>query len=160
MSGLTEREQVALCAEDYPLDFINGQHPGDYVETGAPIEPKCIYHHVYGKFNRLWYRVSWKLSDGKYTTMSFLLDTGAPKHLYLSSESRKILVEAGLLNEDSDMDLVYVKLFGRDCPVEPTPGVHAPANIIGLKLLKRFGLELFEGEPHFGFKVPIPYLDS
>ncbi|PNH02249.1 hypothetical protein TSOC_011774 [Tetrabaena socialis] len=160
MSSLTEGEQVVLCARDFPLDFSNGHHPNDYTETDTPIAPECIFHHIRGKFNRLWWRASWKLCDGKFTTMSFLLDTGAPKHLYLCSQALNILEEAGQMVEDGDMDLLYTRLFGRKCPVEPTPCAHQPANIIGMKLLKRFGLTLYEQPPHFSFNMDIPYLDS
>ena len=159
MSGLVE-EQVVLCPQDFPLDYVNGQHPEDYLITDAPITPQYIYHHIRGRHNRLWLRVSWQLRSGKFTTMSFLLDTGAPKHLYLCDDALKAVEEDGQVVEDGDMDLQYVKLFGRNCPVESTPKAHTPANIIGLKLLKRLGLELFDDEPHFHFKQNVPYFTA
>ncbi|KAG2453914.1 hypothetical protein HYH02_002117 [Chlamydomonas schloesseri] len=62
--------------------------------------------------------------------------------------------------EDADLDLQYTTLFGRKCPVEPTPDAHQPANIIGLKLLMRFGLKLYNEHPYFSFNSDIPYLDT
>lgn len=156
MSGL-EEEQVILCPEDFPLDYVNGEHPEDYQITDQPITSQYIYHHIYGRHNRLWLRKSWKLSNGKFTTLSFLLDTGAPKHLYLCKKAIRLLVENGVVAEDSDMNLMYVTLHGRKCPVDPTPDAHKPANLIGLKLLKRLGLELYEEEPHFQLKHSAPY---
>ena len=84
--------------------------------------------------------------------MSFLLDTGAPKHLYLCDEAMNALEAAGLTAEDEDTDIRYTKLFGRNCVIELTPAIHQPADIIGLKVLKRLGLE-----PHFSFSNPFPY---
>ncbi len=39
-------------------------------------------------------------------------------------------------------------------------GQHQPANIIGLKMLKRLGLHLFEDEPHFAFSATFKYFSS
>lgn len=159
MSGLVE-EQVVLCPQDFPVDYVNGQHPEDYLITDLPITPQCICHHIRGQHNRLWLRVSWQLSSRKFTTMSFLLDTGAPKHFYLCDKALKVVEQDGQAEEEDDMDLQYVKLFGRKCPVESMQEAHTPANIIGLKLLKRLGLELFEDEPHFRFKHNVPYFTA
>lgn len=158
MSSFKETEQIVLCDEDFPLGYQNGKHPDDYVETDQPIAPQFIFHHVLGKFNRLWWRVSVQLKNGKYASMSFLMDTGAPKHLYLCDEALQVFKSNDRLRVEEDMDVAYTYLFGRKCSLEPTPGVHKEANIVGLKLLKRFGLELFADEPHFHFKVDIPYL--
>eukprot|EP00198_Chlamydomonas_reinhardtii_P002817 XP_001692153.1 predicted protein [Chlamydomonas reinhardtii] len=138
----------------------NGQHPGDYIEMDAPIVPEFTFHHIRGKFNRLWWRVSWKLRTGKFITMSFLLDTGAPKHMYLCDKALRALEKDGQMAEDADLDIQYTTLLGRKCPVEP-PAVHQPAaNIIGLKLLMRFGLRLYNEHPFFSFSSDIPYLDA
>ncbi|PNW84030.1 hypothetical protein CHLRE_04g218350v5 [Chlamydomonas reinhardtii] len=126
----------------------------------APIVPEFTFHHIRGKFNRLWWRVSWKLRTGKFITMSFLLDTGAPKHMYLCDKALRALEKDGQMAEDADLDIQYTTLLGRKCPVEP-PAVHQPAaNIIGLKLLMRFGLRLYNEHPFFSFSSDIPYLDA
>ncbi|PNH10630.1 hypothetical protein TSOC_002612 [Tetrabaena socialis] len=87
--------------------------------------------------------------------LSFVLDTAAPRHMYLCTAALKALEAHELLHEDSDLDLQYVKLFGRSCPV-----AHNSANILGLKMLKRLGLQPFEDEPHFCFKEVMPFLHS
>ena len=146
-----------LVAEDFPQDFKNGCHPDDYTTTIAPMSREHIYHH-----NRLWTRMSWQLpSCKKFMPMSFLVDTGAPKHMYLSHAALEALEKHGMVYVDEDMDLQYVKLFGRNIPVDPTPeSSQRPANIIGLKLLKRFGLRLYEDCPHFKFETMSPYLTT
>ncbi|KAG2442083.1 hypothetical protein HYH02_009873 [Chlamydomonas schloesseri] len=92
--------------------------------------------------------------------MSFLLHTGAPRHMYLSAEALKALEKAGLMVEDTDLDLDDTTLFGRKCPVEPTPAEHQPANIIGLKLLVRFGLQLHSEHPCVSCSADIPCLGA
>ena len=156
----TVPEDLLLVAEDFPLDFKQGRHPDDYTTTVAPMERKHIFHHIRGRHNRLWTRMSWKLIDGAFMPISFLLDTGAPKHMYLSKEALDVLERHGMVYVDEDMDLQYVKMFGRRIPVDPTPEMHQPANLIGLKLLKRFGLRLFDDEPHFDFSDMPPCLEA
>lgn len=143
---------IALCAEDYPTNFICGCHPGDYVVADAPIVAEHVYHHARGRHNRLWFRVSWSVGGDNFLPMSFLLDTGEPKHMYLSHQAMCALEKHRLICIDDDMDIQYVKLAGRKCPVELTPSMHAPANLIGLKLLKRLGLRLWDDHPHFTFE--------
>ena len=145
-------DEIVLCAEDYPESFVNGSHPEDHAVCNKPIEPQHLYHHVRGRHNRLWLRVSWQTPDGNsYVNLSFMLDTGAPKHMYLSEPTMRVVEALGLVHVDEDVDIQYVRLFGRKCSVDPTPRAHAPANIIGLKLLKQLGLTLMPGPPHFCF---------
>lgn len=154
-------EDLLLVAEDFPLDFKNGCHPEDYVPTDAPMTREHLYHHNRGRHNRLWTRMSWQLPGcSKFMPMSFLVDTGAPKHMYLSHAALEALEKHGMVYVDEDMDLQYVKLFGRKIPVDPTPEMRRPANIIGLKLLKRFGLRLHEEEPHFEFDTMPPFMTT
>lgn len=156
----TELEEAALCDEDYPTDFVSHRHPDDYKTTSAPIDPQFIFHHIHGRHNRLWLRISWQLGPSKFMPMSFLIDTGAPKHFYLSPDAIIALDSYKVLHVDDDMDVQYVKLQKRNCPIEGTPAAHKPANIMGLKLLKRLGLKLFESSPHFAFSQPLPYLGA
>lgn len=74
--------------------------------------------------------------------MTFVLDTGAPKQLYLCQAALNKLEDLGMIrmmNTDEDMDAQWVQLFGRKCGVERTPPGHDPANIIGLRMLTRMG---------------------
>jgi U3 small nucleolar RNA-associated protein 25 len=72
--------------------------------------------------------VAWSIGDGKYIAMSFLLDTGAPKHMYLSDRAMCALEKSGLVCIDDDMGIQYIKLAGQKCPVELMPAMHAPCN--------------------------------
>ncbi len=150
-----------LMADDFPWRRQD-DNPCDYIKSSTPMTPEFIFHHVRGKNNRLWMRASWKLAPGEFVPMSFLLDTGAPKQLYLSERAMSILEEAGLTVEDNDTDIQFVYVFGRKCLVELTPSVTptAPANIFGLKMLKRLGLQLFEKEPHFSFSKKFTFFEK
>lgn len=158
MSGLTT-EKVALCTDDFPWRSKTS-HPLDFLESPEPMEPELIFHHVRGRHNRLWLRVSWQLGENKFMPMSFLLDTGAPKHFYMCNQAMTALEAAGLTGVDEDTDVEWTTIFGRKCLVELTPEQHQPANIIGLKMLKRLGLQLFEEEPHFAFSVPFKFFTA
>lgn len=102
----------------------------------------------------MWLRASWELSCGRFTAMSFFADTEAPKHFYLSDKAHALLEGARLTMVDEDLDAQYVKVFGRKCVIEETPEGRRPANIIGLAMLKRMGLQLHPDEPHFSFASP------
>ena len=154
-----EAQQLLLIADDFPWRQQT-DNPSDYIKCSTPITPEFIFHHVRGKNNRLWMRASWKLADDEFVPMSFLLDTGAPKHFYLSERAMRTLEDAGLAIEDTDTDIQFVYAFGRKCPVELTPSAHAPANILGLKMLKRLGLQLFDEEPHFSFNKQFHFFDK
>ncbi len=155
--GYESLEAKQLMAEDFPWRRQD-DNPSDYIKSSTPITPEFIFHHVRGKHNRLWMRASWKLASGEFVPISFLLDTGAPKHLYLSERAMSILEEAGLIVEEYDTDVQFVHVFGRKCSVEPS--VHAPANALGLKMLKRLGLQLFEEEPHFSFSRKFTFFEK
>lgn len=146
-----EVKQMLLCAEDFPPNYVNFAHPQDYHVSSQPIEPEHIFSHRQGTHNRLLWRVSWDIGDGKFMPMTFMLDTGAPKQLYLSQPALSKLEEIGLLKIDEDTDACWVQLFGRKCGVERTPHGRDPANIIGLRMLLRLGLQLSESVPFFNF---------
>lgn len=155
--GMSTLEDLILIAEDFPPSF-HGVH--DYAIARSPVTPRTVYLHIRGRHNRLWYSTSWRVADGEFLNFSFLIDTGAPKDLYLCDAAVDALERHGLLKVDEDMSFQYVLLFGRKVLVEPTPAPHRPANIMGLKLLKRFGLELMDAEPHFAFKHLGPVLTA
>lgn len=60
----------------------------------------------------------------------------------------------GLVNVDSETDISWINICKKRIPIDITPPAHAPANIIGLKLLCKLGLELQEDEFRFN-SVPI-----
>lgn len=146
-----EKEQLLLLPEDFPEYYINCAHPDDYKIINGPIPNKeLIFNHRQGRHNRLLVRIPWKLNN-EYTTFTFVLDSNAPKHLYLCKKAISLLEEKKLIFEDTDSNIIYVNIHGRKCPIEPTPFSHEPANLIGLKMLTRLKLELFEEDPCFTF---------
>lgn len=151
-------EQLLLCPEDYPQNYRGLAHPDDYLVSAAPIAPEYVFNHRQGRHNRLLLRISWKLSDGAFAPATFVVDTGAPKHLYLCEQLMRLLEVNGVVQEDADNDLAYVVVAGRKCPVEATPAGHAPANLIGLKMLMRLGLSVRDAPPYFAFAAPLEWL--
>ena len=132
-----------LHDEDFPNEYVHMAHPDDYKEV-----QEFTYHTRYGRHDRLIARVAWKLTES-VVPMSFVCDTGAPYHVYLSKEVMDVLDKAGRLPED-DRDTPYVEMHIRGeenfpATVEETPSVHKHANILDLKSLKRLCLS-FGGE--------------
>ena len=137
-------EELLLHDEDFPNEYVHMAHPDDYKEV-LEFSPQFTYHTRYGRHDRLIARVAWKMKDS-VVPMSFVCDTGAPSHLYLSKEAMDVLHKAGRLLKD-DRDTPYVEMHIRDgkkfpATVEETPSVHRHANILGLKSLKRLCLRL------------------
>lgn len=146
-------EQLLLLPEDFPDFYINFAHPDDYKTKNGRIQDKeLIFNHRQGRHNRLLARIPWNLDkNDQYTMFTFVLDTGAPKHIYLCKRAISLLEEKGLILEDKDSNIIYVNIHGRKCPIEPTPLSHEPANLIGLKMLMRLKIKLFEENPCFSF---------
>lgn len=144
-------EELLLTDKDFPAFYINKHHPDDYKISNTPIEKELIFHEYKGGHNRLLLRCSIKLSDDLFCPMTFVLDTGAPK-VYMSAIGKSILAEYKLLINEEDLGIDYVKFLGRKYIVEDTPEGHAPANILGLKTLCRWGLTMHD-EPSFGFTL-------
>lgn len=76
---------LALDCFDYPRNFDENilKHPLDYTTMPTPIQPQFIVHARAGR-RRLIFRASWKIDTGSYMPMSFIVDTGSAKPLYLS----------------------------------------------------------------------------
>ena len=140
-----------LHDSDFPDNFVNMAHPDDYEYTDVPI--KDYICHMNGRHNRLILRISWKVkhSSGKdkYIPMSFVCDTGATMFFYLSTNAINALKAERRLSED-ETGTLYVII---DTPsgsfkalIEETPNIHAPANIIGLRMLLKLGIQMRERE--------------
>jgi hypothetical protein len=142
-------EELLLHDEDFPNEYVHMAHPDDYKNV-PEFAPQFTYHSRYGRHDRLIARVAWKLKDSM-VPMSFVCDTGAPSHLYLSKEAMEVLDKAGRLLKD-DRDTPYVEMHTRGdekfpATVEETPKnslnfYHKHANILGLKSLRRLCLSL------------------
>jgi hypothetical protein len=133
---------LLLQDADYPPYFKHMQHPEDLKECTQPIIPEYIRHHQRGH-HRLLFRVSFKMDNGAFIPLTFLCDTGAPSHFYLSREAYKVLEEGGRILGDELLD--YMVVNEAKVAVRATPYTHDPGNIMGLLMLEKLGLSLKEG---------------
>jgi U3 small nucleolar RNA-associated protein 25 len=150
-------QELILTNKDFPSNYVNFAHPEDYLLTSSPIPVEYLFHEHYGRHSRLILRCSLQLSSSTFISLSFVLDTGAPK-FYASEHLSDILFSKQIATSDLDLGMNYITLFGRKFPLEQTPTGHHPANIIGLKMLCRWGLILTEEPFGFHFTKNFPYL--
>lgn len=87
------------------------------------IQVNSIYN---SRHNRIISRLSWKVGN-KYLPMSFICDTGATRHIYLSKLAYSMLNTANRIIEDPDLGAKYVIINGRKAAVLPTPDNYEPA---------------------------------
>ncbi|KAJ7461465.1 hypothetical protein FB451DRAFT_1371204 [Mycena latifolia] len=129
-----------LTSNDFPEGWEAGQHPDDYKILSAPLKPELFIKDG----GRMWYRISIKISDAQYMPMSFLVVSGAPDALYLSSNTMEVLVKhkrvQGLDSCRASMRLKN----GLVIPVSEIPETHKPINLLGYWLIQKFGLDLNE----------------
>lgn len=89
-SGLTYSEailsgDISLGPVDFPVGWKDGRHPDDMKLLDAPVDPEFVWASDDSTdSDRLWYRVSFKTSNGGFLPASFLIASGAPFFLYLS----------------------------------------------------------------------------
>ena len=99
-----------LIPEDYPKIFRNPQklyaHPEDYLKDKDPITPQLFLYKC-GTRSRLFLRISLKVNDG-LTSASFLLDTGACPHMYISPQL-KGLIQQRIIMDDAGSDVISAK---------------------------------------------------
>lgn len=136
-------EELLLTSADFPDDFKNFAHPDDYNVTNRPVTPEYICHSRFGRHNRLIFRISLG-RNGSFFSASFVCDTGAPKFLYACPQLLDLLQSLQAIHIDDDTGVAWITIQGKKVPLDPTPQCHAPANIIGLRLLHRLGLCLRE----------------
>jgi hypothetical protein len=136
----TTAAELLLQDADFPDNFENMQHPDDYKPVSTPFIE--YIPHFSGHHNRLIVRLCWRTTKQKYIPMSFVCDTGAPMGLYLSEKALYILKHCGRVVEDeTGNEYTTIHNVGR-AAVEQTPPGHAPANLIGLRVLVKLGLSL------------------
>ena len=139
MIGGDEEDSIMLCNADFPNEYVNMQHPDDYVIQDTPITPSFVVNQRQGHA-RLIFRISWK-TGSKFMPMSFIVDTGAVQPIYFGSVGMRMMEAHRLLLLD-ELGNDVVRLSGGECNVHytATPRDYNPANIIGLRFLLRFGL--------------------
>ncbi|KAJ6477488.1 hypothetical protein DFH09DRAFT_1108596 [Mycena vulgaris] len=66
-------EHLIITRLDFPRGWVTGHHPDDYKMRSTPLQPECfinpLRYHI-----RMWFRTSFKIADGQYMPMSFLVD--------------------------------------------------------------------------------------
>jgi len=137
-------DELLLHNYDFPSGYQSMAHLDDYMVIPRPIDLDMIFHRK-SHHNRLLLRVSWKLGEDNFVSMTFVCDTGAPMFFYLGEKGRVAL--ASRVNLD-DLQNEYVEIDGRKALISETPSKHRPANIIGLLMLSRLGLRLDETGYH------------
>lgn len=83
-----------------------------------------------------------------WTTATFLIDTGACAHMYLSQTLVRMMKKRTFM-EDGGSDYVEVEAGGtlNKCIFkDELPSVHQPANVMGLPMLFLMGLRLKQGK--------------
>lgn len=132
---------LLLQDADFPENYVKMQHPEDYNIIGKPFIE--YIPHFQGHHNRLIVRVCWLIGESRYMPISFVCNTGAPMGLYLSDKAASFLRRYDRVKEDeTGSEYAEVHSVGK-AAVESTPPGHAPANIIGLRLLIKLGLDLY-----------------
>ncbi len=141
---------LLLDLRNFTSNFVNGYHPDDGKFDARPITPEYIIHDRDNTL-RLFLRISFRVLLKEkicYFPLSFIIDTGAIESFYLSPHSKKYFSGTGRIKKnDDEQEWIVIdhrtesrrqfKAFIRE-----TPAVHLPANIIGLKMLKKLGLYL------------------
>jgi hypothetical protein len=137
-------EDILLCDQDFPANYINMHHKDDYKIHNKPIKNFFIHKSPANTHYRLIARISWKINSNTYIPMSFICDTGAPKHLYLSNDAITCLTDNSLIKIDDLGDPILKLHSSKETSFlsrfEETPKIHQNANIIGLRVLIKLGL--------------------
>jgi|SRR5215217_1011869 len=154
-TGIIDLEQppsptLLLIPEDYPKIFRDPAklyaHPDDYDIDHVPIQPDFFMYKA-GTRSRLFLRISIAIDTNSkpcYTSATFLLDTGACPHFYISDRLASI-IERRIKKQDAGEDYIKVDVGSEECRCvvkTDLPSVHQPANVMGLPMLFLMGLQL------------------
>ena len=127
----------------FPDSFVGMQHPNDYTGVSKPFAE--YIPHFSGRNSHLIVRMCWEKSEAEYVPMSFVCDTGAPMGLYLSSIALCLLRSIGrVLEDESGCEYVEIRHVGK-ASIHPAPPGYAPANILGLRVIMKLGLNVGNG---------------
>lgn len=132
---------LLLTDFDYPDNYVNNAHPDDYIITDRPVKSTYLYHNK-PHYNRLLHRISFKISDNEYSSISFICDTGCPHFMLLTKQAKHLLKSRILI--DSEMQNEYIIINNRKVPIVDSLHQHGNSNVIGLPLLSRLGIMLTE----------------
>jgi len=120
-----------------------------------------IYNVPANPHERAYLRASWKLKNGAFLPMTFLIDLGAPQDIYLSYKARNILADGGRIQYRGDIEAgsEVILVDNEQTMVNDTPLIHQPANIIGINLACRMSLRIYraDGVKHIVFDKPLVF---
>jgi len=140
---------IILHDADFPANFKNKDHPNDYIPVLNPTV-ELIYHKR--RFHsRLLARIPIKIDETTYIPITFVCDTGAPDFIFLSEKAKSVFSRRILVDE---LDNSYMKIGDKKYTVNDTPSNHNNhdnVNILGLRILMKFGIYLFDNDIDEGF---------
>ena len=145
---------LLLHANGFPENYVNMAHPNDGKIVSTPITPELIRNTRRGCY-RMLVRISLRLGDNRFVSYTFVCDTGAPIHFYLSDQALTVLQAAGRI-ETTEFGSEFITIAGKKAAVRLTPQTHQPGNLMGMLMLERMGLQMDEGS--FTFAHPLPFL--
>jgi hypothetical protein len=143
---LMNERNTKLCIFDFPFDFVDGHHPDDYKLVSTPIK-ECIWNGI-DDYYRLLLRISIKLGENEYKSLTFICNTGAPDFIYLNEISYSTFKDRLIKDENG---FTYIKINNRKFPVKRTHYPHNDFNILGVRALAIFKMK-FTGDYSFDFQ--------
>lgn len=133
---------VLLDDADFPDGFVDGEHPDDdlgdppYAADPDAVMPPQFTVHTRESHERLLMRIAWRVADGRFHNLTFVLDTGSPIPILLGRRAANRLADAGVIRNQS------FTLGGVSYGLVLMPANHPIGNVIGLPLLRRWGMVL------------------
>lgn len=147
--------ELMLTKQDFPSHYVDMAHPMDYHPKEHPLQPELFYHNGLGSHFRLLLRASVALSDKSFLPMTFVCNTAFPGGFYFSERAMGILSNSDTNRmKEHDLGSVYLQTGDGKFAVTDTPQRYQPANVLGLRVLEKYGLVVSD-TPHFG--TPFEY---
>ena len=144
-----------MWSTDFPDNFVNRQHPEDYILVPQPIVPEYILHAS----RRLFLRISWKTPKG-FLPMTFMVDTTNPTSISFCPEGMMAIINNDLRHSEEISGLGFVQVnHGRS---GEEVFFHArmdysqvkSVNVIGLRGLMKLGLHVDSKGFRFDNNIP------
>lgn len=146
-----------ITLQDYPKSFRGDEpgthpcaHPNDYKVDRSPIVPYAFFYRN-GSKRRIFLRTSLALGANKFTTATFLLDTGFCFDLIVSKTLKSMLSHRLMVSEFGG---TYLELTMRDkqvaacvddVPWSPPDVPSDPVNVLGLQTFFLLGIKFEQG---------------
>lgn len=111
----------------------------DCLNTDHPISE--LIFNCGGNNNKLLARISFSI-NGKYNTITFICDTGAPMWLYLSNKAYELLKPIIMQDEFNNLYIITTICNEIQKIEVQINSSHNESNIIGLLLLNKLGLSI------------------